>query len=122
MYNLTVDQAHTFFVGASQWLVHNQNCLRSVIHNDKRLVKEADKIGSAHQSSIDSLTDQLSKGNLNPGIGSKNLFGNVFEARARDGARVYFRTLKDGTVEVLAKSTKENQQRVIDILTELYGE
>jgi hypothetical protein len=23
MYNLTVDEAHTFFVGDGQWLVHN---------------------------------------------------------------------------------------------------
>ena len=26
MYNLTVDTAHTFFVGEGQWLVHNTNC------------------------------------------------------------------------------------------------
>jgi hypothetical protein len=26
MYNLTVDVAHTFFVGDEQWLVHNTNC------------------------------------------------------------------------------------------------
>jgi hypothetical protein len=25
MYNLTVDEAHTFFVGEGEWLVHNQN-------------------------------------------------------------------------------------------------
>ena len=27
MYNLTVDVAHTFFVGDGQWLVHNDDCL-----------------------------------------------------------------------------------------------
>lgn len=26
MYNLTVDEAHTFFVGDGQWLVHNVDC------------------------------------------------------------------------------------------------
>jgi hypothetical protein len=26
MYNLTVEEAHTFFVGEGQWLVHNLNC------------------------------------------------------------------------------------------------
>ncbi|MFN8531670.1 MAG: hypothetical protein U0670_23950 [Anaerolineae bacterium] len=26
MYNLTVDEAHTFFVGDDQWLVHNASC------------------------------------------------------------------------------------------------
>ena len=25
MYNLSVDQAHTFFVGDGEWLVHKQN-------------------------------------------------------------------------------------------------
>ncbi|MFN8444520.1 MAG: polymorphic toxin-type HINT domain-containing protein [Caldilineaceae bacterium] len=29
MYNLTVDQAHTFFVGQGQWLVHNADCIRA---------------------------------------------------------------------------------------------
>jgi RHS repeat-associated protein len=33
----------------------------------------------------------VSKGNLNPGIGTKNLFGDISYARARDGARVFFR-------------------------------
>lgn len=28
MYNLTVDEAHTFFVGGGQWLVHNVDCGR----------------------------------------------------------------------------------------------
>ncbi len=27
MYNLTVDTAHTFFVGEGEWLVHNTNCI-----------------------------------------------------------------------------------------------
>jgi hypothetical protein len=27
MYNLTVDKAHTYFVGDGQWLVHNANCI-----------------------------------------------------------------------------------------------
>jgi hypothetical protein len=31
MYNLTVDTAHTFFVGAGQWLVHNASCIVSPI-------------------------------------------------------------------------------------------
>jgi hypothetical protein len=26
MYNLTVDQAHKYFVGQQQWLVHNAGC------------------------------------------------------------------------------------------------
>ncbi|WP_322780094.1 RHS repeat-associated core domain-containing protein, partial [Frankia sp. Cas4] len=93
----------------------------SVIHEDSRLVKEAETAGRTHQRSIDNLTSQLSRGNLNPGIGSKYLFDDVFEARARDGARVYFRNIED-RVAILAKSSKANQPRVIGILRELYGQ
>jgi len=35
MYNLTVDEAHTFFVGDGQWLVHNSNCRLYDPLNDK---------------------------------------------------------------------------------------
>jgi hypothetical protein len=56
---------------------------------------------------------------MNPGIGTKSVFGNVFEARARDGARVYFRNTDDG-IEILAKSSKSNQARVIERLRSLY--
>jgi len=121
MYNLTVATAHTYFVGDGQWLVHNTCGLRSLISRDSRLVKEAEAAARSHQRSLDALTEQLGKGNLNPGIGSKRLFGDVFEARARDGARVYFRQVSDDVIEILGKSSKANQQRVINILQELYG-
>jgi putative component of toxin-antitoxin plasmid stabilization module len=65
------------------------------------------------------LVKELGKGNLNPGIGTKNVFGKVFEARARDGARVYFRQGENG-VEILAKSNKANQEQVIKKLREVY--
>jgi hypothetical protein len=53
------------------------------------------------------------------GVGTKNVFGNVFEARARDGARVYFRNIENG-VEILGKSAKDNQAKVINRLKEIY--
>ena len=68
---------------------------------------------------IDQLTQQLAKGNFNPGIGTKHLFREVFEARARNGARLYFRKTP-GMVEILGKSTKANQNQVISILKEMY--
>ena len=68
---------------------------------------------------IDKLTAQLAKGNLNPGIGTKNLFGNISYARARDGARVFFRKAGD-TIEILAKSSKKNEAQVIRKLENLY--
>jgi hypothetical protein len=62
----------------------------------------------------------LASGNTNPGIGTKHLFNGVHEARARDGARLYFVVSGDDIV-VVGKSTKSNQRRVIGILEELYG-
>ncbi|MBL0028896.1 MAG: hypothetical protein IPO95_07470 [Rhodanobacteraceae bacterium] len=73
------------------------------------------------QGSLDKLVGELAKGNMNPGLGTKHLFGGIFEARARDGARVYFRQLKEG-IEVVAKSAKDNQAKVIDKLKDLYGD
>ena len=37
MYNLTVDVAHTFFVGDGQWLVHNCNSAGIAKHAEDRL-------------------------------------------------------------------------------------
>lgn len=84
------------------------------------LVRHASRLEGTIQRSIDHLTDQLAKGNLNPGIGTKHLFGDVFEARARDGARVYFRNAGENTLEVVGKSTKDNQDQVIKLLKDLY--
>jgi hypothetical protein len=83
------------------------------------LVRHAEAAGSRVQGSLDDLVSKLSRG-LNPGLGNNTVFGNVVEARARDGARVYFRTMADGSVEILAKSDKKNQASVIQRLRELY--
>lgn len=72
------------------------------------------------QRSIDHLTGELAKGNLNPGIGTKHLFGDIFEARARDGARVYFRNAGEGALEIVGKSDKADQAAVIRQLRQVY--
>ena len=50
MYNLTVDEAHTFFVGDGDWLVHNCQAIR----NGKR-VSVTQKGDFMHQLVIRSL-------------------------------------------------------------------
>ncbi len=80
------------------------------------LAREA---GSSVQKGLDSLTTQLARGNLNPGLGTKNLFGNILYARHKDGARVFFRRVGD-KVEILAKSNKKNEAAVIKQLEKLY--
>jgi hypothetical protein len=58
-------------------------------------------------------------GNQNPGIGTENVFKDVFELRGKNRARVYYRKV-DAKIEILAKSVKSNQQKVINILKKLY--
>lgn len=93
--------------------------LVSRIKESSRLVKEAERAGKSNQKSIDKLTEQLSTGNMNPGIGTKPIGRGFSEARARDGGRVYFRERKN-SVEILGKSNKANQQTVIDEILSIF--
>ena len=47
------------------------------------------------------------------------LLNGVFELRGKNRARVYYREV-DGKIEILGKSVKNNQQKVIDILKNMY--
>ena len=131
-YNVTIQDFNTYFVGSSQldntdisaW-VHN-DChdkprkLVSRIKESSRLVKEAEKTGKSHQDSINKLVKQLQSGNLNPGRGTKPIGKGLSEARARDGARVYFR-VKGDNVEILGKSSKANQKVVLKEVLDKFG-
>lgn len=93
--------------------------LSSSIGKHPGLTRHASRLVDAHQRAADNLVAQLAMGNMNPGIGTRRLFRDVFEARARNGARVYFRHTP-GNIEIIGKSTKANQRQVIDILEQLY--
>ncbi len=127
VYNFAVEDLECYAFGKSQVLVHNNNGAEarlpivSRINESPKLVNGAEAAGKSAQDSIDRLTHQLSNGNLNPGIGTKPIGKGISEARARDGARVYFRQLQDGTIEILGKSTKDNQAKVIDEVLKLFG-
>jgi hypothetical protein len=95
--------------------------LVSRIKESGALVRGAEAAGRSAQKSIDKLTSELARSNLNPGIGTKPIGNWISEARARDGARVYFRQLADGTIEILGKSTKANQSSVIAEVLRLFG-
>ena len=92
------------------------------IKENPALVREAERMGKdqAAQKDVNNLIEQLSLGNDNPGIGNQRVKGlkNVSEARGRNEGRVYFRE-KDGKIEILAKSNKDNQNKVIDILQKM---
>jgi hypothetical protein len=85
------------------------------------LVRHAEAAGSRVQRSFDALTEQLSKGNLEPGLGTKNLQGNIFYARSRDGARVFF-IRRPGSIEIIGKADKANEDAVIRLIQKNYAE
>ena len=92
------------------------------IKENTALTREAERMGKdqAAQKDVNNLIEQLSLGNDNPGIGNRRVKGlkNVSEARGRNEGRVYFRE-KDGKIEILAKSNKDNQNKVIGILQKM---
>ena len=92
------------------------------IKENPALIREAERMGKdqAAQKDVNNLIEQLSLGNENPGIGNRRVKGlkNVSEARGRNEGRVYFRE-KDGKIEILAKSNKDNQNKVISILQKM---
>ena len=94
------------------------------IKENPALVREAERMGKdlKAQKDVNNLIEQLSLGNDNPGIGNRRVKGlkNVSEARGRNEGRVYFRE-KDGKIEILGKSVKSNQPKVINILKKMYG-
>lgn len=90
---------------------------------DPKLTKEARKAGKSEQRGLDQLTNSLVNGNVNPGLGTKPLKGMsvpISELRHNSGARVYFMAHK-AEFEIVAKSTKHNQDAVIRRLREVYG-
>lgn len=93
------------------------------IKENPALIREAERMGKdqAVQKDVNHLIEQLSLGNENPGIGNQRVKGlkNVSEARGRNEGRVYFRQ-KNGKIEILAKSNKDNQNKGIDILEKMW--
>jgi putative component of toxin-antitoxin plasmid stabilization module len=92
------------------------------IKENPRLGREAEKIikDQAAQRDINHLIEQLSLNNKNPGTHNKKVDGlkNVTEARGKNGGRVYFRE-RHGTIEILGKSNKTNQDKVVAMLQKM---
>ncbi|GAA1937622.1 hypothetical protein GCM10009837_74850 [Streptomyces durmitorensis] len=126
--NLTVAGTHTYYVlaGGTPVLVHNAapcRLITSAIGKDSLLAKAAHQAGrnQAVQRDLDGLFEQLSRGNMNPGLGSKALAGtDITYARGRNGGRLFFRNV-DGGVEIVGKADKGNESKVIARLKQLYG-
>ena len=97
--------------------------VNSKIQDDSLLVREAEKAMKDRkiQEDADNLIQKYLHGNSNPGKGNKHLFNGVYELRGDSGARVYFRIKGGDTFEILGKSNKDNQDKVIERLQKLYG-
>jgi PHP family Zn ribbon phosphoesterase len=91
----------------------------SSIGEDSKLVKYAEEAGKSVQKGLDSRTKELSKGNTNPGLGTKSLGNGISYARARDGARVFFQQAGN-QIEILAKASKANESSVINYLKSIF--
>ncbi|MEU6993259.1 pre-toxin TG domain-containing protein [Streptomyces sp. NPDC046465] len=126
--NLTVAGTHTYYVlaGDTPVLVHNAapcKLITSAVGKDSQLSKAAQQAGKnqAVQRDLDGLFEQLSRGNMNPGLGSKALAGtDITYARGRNGGRLFFRNV-DGGIEIVGKADKGNEPKVIARLKQLYG-
>ena len=92
------------------------------IKENPALVREAEKMGKDQrvQREVNDLIERLASENDNPGMGNKRIKGlrNVSEVRGKNGGRVYFRRT-DGKIEILGKSNKDNQDKVLGILKKM---
>jgi hypothetical protein len=94
--------------------------LTNRIFENPLLLREGWKTLISFQAEIKKITDQLKKGNMNPGIGNKPIGSGITESRSRGGARVYWR-IRGGQSEILGISGKDNQQKVINEVLQHFG-
>lgn len=98
--------------------------MSSGIGQDSLLTKAAQQAGKSQdvQRDLDHLFEQPSRGNMNPGRGSRALTGtDVTYARGRNGGRLFFRNV-DGGIQVVGKADKGNESKVIARLKQIYGQ
>nr|WP_317632006.1 DUF6443 domain-containing protein [uncultured Flavobacterium sp.] len=92
--------------------------ITSSVKNNAKLLKYAKETFKGNKdlaNEANSLIREVSKGNMNPGIGTKEIGKGVFELRSKGGARVYFNNTKNG-INILGYSHKGNQQAVIQTI------
>ena len=92
MYNLTVAEAHTFFVGVGRWLVHNDSCdihwpskPHGVSAHWERMVKVVENLASSGRftdiyvnKSITTATNGLVQSGFRPDIMARTASGRFF--------------------------------------------
>lgn len=100
--------------------------IKSNVKSNSKISKLAEETFKGNQqlrTEANNLMLELTKGNITnpgPGIGTKPVFGNILEARSRNGARVYFQYNKEKGITIVGYSNKSNQQTVINTLKGIY--
>ena len=92
--------------------------ITSRVKDNPALLKEAQKLSQAESRGINSLLEQISQGNMNPGIGTK-IFDGITEFRHRSGGRIYA-IVTGNKVDILGYSGKGNQPKVIGLIKDLF--
>lgn len=85
MYNLSVDTAHTYFVGEQQWLVHN-DCSWKINAGDLGIVGELDQFDvtfTLRDDSYSSMYFDIVEGNI---MNQAEVFGNILAYAREHGA------------------------------------
>ncbi len=79
-----------------------------------RLAQEAGENENV-QHDLDHLIEQLIKGNTEAGLGTKHVDGTpISYLRGNRGGRLFYMQLGQNRFEIVAKSSKANEQKVID--------
>jgi putative component of toxin-antitoxin plasmid stabilization module len=99
--------------------------LTSAIKKYKPLVRLAEEAARNErvQQDLNHLIKELSRGNLTAGLEIRSLGGgtDIHYMRAAMGARLYYHQVGENHYEIVGKSSKTNQQQVINKLREIYG-
>jgi hypothetical protein len=87
MYNLTVDEAHTFFVGTGDWLVHNVDCRRVLVLGEEGNAPYARDLANAHPD-WEVWGTRYGFGNNIQNVDYRFTSGNLITLNNVDGARL----------------------------------
>jgi RHS repeat-associated protein len=102
-YNFEVADSHTYFVGDSKVWVHNACDVTSSIKDSSYATNLARDLGAQAQKDVNNLVSELAKGNINAGLGARNLGGGFWEMRGRNGGRVIVHSKGNNKWDVVGK-------------------
>ncbi|WP_174807056.1 polymorphic toxin-type HINT domain-containing protein, partial [Paenibacillus elgii] len=107
VYNMTVDEFHTYFVSDLGIWVHNTNCPLNTVVEEKNVTNQLKSLSTKQQESFENIKTQLASGdytglNVHALTGDKKgLMSADFKGfgQGRGNARIYFK-IEDGKVNI----------------------